>query len=117
MAKLECGKYVEFDLDHGVFNLSVEAGEIIYREKNCICSYSGANEWCNHIFCQLIDLYSGSSPFNMALGTCEHEKQIPYFWRENRDGVINWINKHTESEWFKIACKTFETIFDNIPVM
>lgn len=117
MESLKCGKYVEFDFNSGEFVLTQDASEIIYREKGCICSYSGADEWCNHIFCQLIDLYSGSSPYNYALGTCDHEKSIPVYWRENRDGVIEWLNKHKGDGWFDIACKTFDAIFDNIPVM
>lgn len=117
MEKLKCGKYIEFDFNYGTFCLTDNASNIIYREKECICSYSGADEWCNHIFCQLIDLYSGSSPFNMALGTCEHETQIRHYWIENKDGVIYWLNKHKDSKWFKIACKTFDVIFENIPEM
>lgn len=117
MEKLKCGKYIEFDFNYGTFVLTKEANEIMNKEKKCIRSYSGANEWCNHIFCQLIDLYSGLSPFNMEPGACEHESQIKYFWIKNRYGVEHWIKKYKDSEWFKIACETFETIFENIPEM
>lgn len=63
-----------------------------------ICSYSGTDEWCNHMICELIDLYSGLSPFNHSLGTCKHENELSKYWSENTNGVINWFENSSKQE-------------------
>ena len=90
---IRINKYLYFDKDCGVFALTNEASEIIYRKKEIICSYSGADEWCNHFVCELIDLYSGCSRYNYALGTIVHETEIPEIWKYNKDSVCDWVEK------------------------
>lgn len=107
-------KYLYFDKDSSRFCLTNEASHIIYREKNIICSYSGANEWCNHFVCELIDLYTGASKFNYALGTTEHEKAIPKLKKDGVD-VDRWIEESFESEeWAKHLSAMFVNIIDDL---
>ena len=64
---IEINKYMYFDKNCGVFCLTSEASEIIYRQKEIICSYSGADEWINFFTLEMMNLYTGSSPYNHAL--------------------------------------------------
>ena len=114
MDKIEINKYLYFDKESGRFALTSEASEIVYREKNVICSYSGADEWCNHFVCELIDLYSGSSKYNYSLGTTVHEARIPQLWQDDRDGVCAWIEDAMEKEWGKHAFSMFLSIIDDL---
>ena len=118
---IECGKYVYFDdseeYSAGRFCLTEEAQEIIYRQKEIICSYSGANEWCNHMFCQFIDVFSGASIYNYSLGTVNHEKEIPKIWKENKQSVIEWLLKAQSKEWFIKCCESFDFMFENLPII
>ena len=111
---IHIGKYINFN--RGSFWLNREASEVIYHQKEIICSYSGASEWCNAFFCSLIDLYSGSSPYNYALGTTDHFKRIPEYWISNPQGVADWVIKSIEKEWFKKCVEAFEFVFDNLPI-
>jgi hypothetical protein len=113
--KIAISKHCYFDTESGYFYLNNETSEVIYREKGIICSYSGANEWCNHFMCELIDLFSGSSQYNYALGTTIHEKEIPKIWKDNKQSVIDWINKSKAKDWFKAAAKMFDEVIDNLP--
>lgn len=118
MEEIKIGKYVVYSPEDGWFRLTFEASNIIYREKEIICSYSGSNEWCNHFFCQMIDLFSGSSPYNYALGTCDHEKTIPIILKENKDEedpIVNWINKQINKTWWKNMVDSFEYMFEHLP--
>jgi len=107
------GKYIDFN--RGSFWLNREAGEIIYHVKEIICSYSGASEWCNVFFCSLIDLYSGSSPYNYALGTTDHKREIPEIWKTNPQSVVEWLNKSASKDWFVRCVQAFEFVFENLP--
>jgi len=119
MDKIKIGKYVHYSIGDGLFCLEGSALEEIYRNKEIICSYSGANEWCNHFFCQMIDLFSGSSPYNYALGTCDHEKEIPMILANNKDKdahpIVDWITKQENKDWWKKMVDSFEFLFDNLP--
>lgn len=64
---IEINKYMYFDKNLGKFYLTSEAEEIIYKKKQIICSYSGANEWLNFFTLEMMNLYTGSSPYNYAL--------------------------------------------------
>ena len=110
-------KYVYFDKENGRFYLNEEAQKIIYRDKNIICSYSGSNEWCNHYFCELIDLFSGSSKYNYSLGTTVHETEIPKIWKINKESVIKWMENNLEKDWFKRMVESFDKVFDNLPTL
>lgn len=114
--KISINKYLYFDCESGRFALTDEAAEIIYRQKQIICSYSGADEWCNHFVCELLDLYSGSSIYNYALGTVKHETEIPEIFKQNEDSVISWIEKSMKKEWGMKAFSMFEKIIDDLPV-
>jgi len=109
---IEINKYMYFDIKYGRFYLTREASEIIYRKKNLICSYSGANEWLHHFTCEMLDFCSGSSIYNYALGTYSHEKRIPEIFKENKDGIIEFINRSLEDSWSKKMYQMIEYIID-----
>lgn len=114
--KISINKYLYFDGERGRFALTDEAAEIIYRQKQIICSYSGADEWCNHFVCELIDLYCGCSIYNYAIGTTEHETAIPKLFNMDKEVVFNWIKKSMEKEWGKRAFSMFEKVIDDLPL-
>lgn len=114
--EIKVSKYVYFDKEYGNFYLTSEAQEIIYREKNIICSYSGANEWCNHFVCEMIDLYSGLSLYNYALGTIVHEKEIPQIFKTNKESVINWIDRIKGEVWGLKMFVMIDSIIDDLPI-
>lgn len=113
---IKVSKYVYFDKESGNFFLTSEAQNIIYREKNIICSYSGSNEWCNHFICEMLDLYSGASRYNYALGTTVHETEIPKIFKVNKESVIRWIDRIRDEEWGFKMFKMFDNIIDDLPI-
>lgn len=113
--QIQISKYLYFDTEYGRFYLTNEAQEIIYRQKEIICSYSGSNEWANHFACELIDLYTGASQYNYALGTIIHEKEIPEIWKTNKESVIGWVNKFKDQAWAKSAFSAFDMVIDTLP--
>ncbi|MBU3186566.1 hypothetical protein [Clostridium estertheticum] len=115
--EISINKYMYFDTEMGKFYLTSIASEIIYRKKELICSYSGANEWINHFTCGLIDFYSGSSIYNYALGTTEHEKEIPRILKISKEAVIDFINKSIEEPWGKLVYRMIENIIDEASVL
>lgn len=112
---IEINKYLYFDKESGQFALTSEAEELIYRQKEIICSYSGANEWANFFTLEMMNLYTGSSPYNYALGTCDHHEAIPRIFKENKEKVCEWIEKSKEEKWGKHMYHMIETIIDDIP--
>jgi len=113
--KIKVSKYAYFDKENGYFYLTPEAQNIIYREKNIICSYSGSNEWCHHFICEMIDLYSGSSKYNYSFGSKVHETEIPKIFKTNKEYVNNWIDKIKDEDWGLKLFKMFDDIIDDIP--
>lgn len=109
---IEINKHMYFDTTYGRFYLTNEASEIIYRKKNLICSYSGANEWLHHFTCEMLDFCSGGSIYNYALGTCKHEKELPELFKTNKEGIIEWIKGTTEKPWGKKMYELIERIID-----
>lgn len=108
--------YISFNPDHGRFELTSKAQEIIYRQKNIICSYSGSVEWGHEFFCELIDLYSGSSKYNYALGTVVHKEQIEKMYNKgHRDEVTEWVKRHKDDYWFTKAAAMFAKIIEDLP--
>lgn len=115
MGKIQISKHVYYDTDSHWFYLTPEAQNFIYREKNVICSYSGSNEWCNHFVCQMVDLYSGSSIYNYALGTTDHEKRIPELIKDGySENVINFIRRIPNEEWGIAMGKAIDYVIDNL---
>jgi hypothetical protein len=110
--QITINKYIYFDTKYGRFYLSSEALEIVYRQKNLICSYSGANEWIHHFTCEMLDFCSGSSIYNYALDTIKHEKEIEEIFKTNKEAVINFINKSIQEPWSKKMYKFIENIID-----
>lgn len=110
--KIEINKYMGFDAENGRFYLTSEAQEIIYRQKNLICSYSGSNEWIHHFTCEMLDFFTGSSIYNYALGTIRHEKEMPEIFKTNKDAVINFINRTLSESWGIKMYKIIELIID-----
>lgn len=113
---ISINKYLYFDKTYGKFFLTNEATQIVYEQKEIICSYRGVNEWCNHFVCELIDLYSGSSKYNYAIGTIVHETEIPEAFKTNKDSVCNWIEKFMKKECGKRAFNMLVAIIDDLPV-
>lgn len=112
---IEINKYMYFDKDNGVFCLKEEASEIIYRQKNLICSYSGADEWINHFTLELMNFYTGSSPYNYALGTCDHHKAFPRIFEKDKESLCEWVQESLTKEWGKHMYKMIENIIDDAP--
>ena len=113
---MEINKYLYFDLESGKFSLTDVAANIIYNQKHVICSYSGADEWCNHFVCELLDLYGGSSVYNHAFGNFKHEEEIPRILNQNKDTILAWLDKNMRSREGKTAFSMFEKIIDDLPV-
>lgn len=112
---IEINKYMYFDKDNGVFRLTEEASEIIYRQKNLICSYSGADEWINHFTLELMNFYTGSSPYNYALGTCDYHKAFPRVFEKDKESLCGWVEESLTKEWGKHMYKMIENIIDDAP--
>ena len=112
---ISINKYVYFSKEYGCFLLTQDASNIIYRQKEIICSYSGADEWINFFVLEMMNFYSGSSPYNHALGTCDFHEAIPRIFKENPDGVCEWLEKNLKKEWAKHMFKMIENIIDDVP--
>ena len=113
--EIKVSKYAYFDKENGCFYLTPEAQNIIYREKNIICSYSGSNEWCHHFICELIDLYSGSSKYNYSLGSTVHETYIKQHFNNDKEYISNWVDRIKYEDWGLRLFKIFDSIIDDIP--
>ncbi len=113
---ISINKYLYFDKDCGRFCLTSEAAEIIYRQKEIICSYSGANEWINHFVLEMMNFYTGSSPFNYALGTINHHTAFPRIFEKDKDVLCEWVEKSLTKEWGIHMYKMIENIIDDVPV-
>lgn len=113
---IEINIYMYFDKNCGVFCLTSEASEIIYRQKEIICSYSGADEWINFFTLEMMNLYTGSSPYNHAIGTCDHHEAFPRIFKENKKGLCDWVEKSLTEEWGKRMYKMIENIIDDLPI-
>jgi hypothetical protein len=110
--KIQMNRYVYFNCEDGRFYLTQRAQEMIYHEKNLICSYSGSDEWCNHFTCEMIDFCSGASVYNYSLGTVKHEKEIPEILEQNREELIKWIEHSREMPWGKKCYDLIERIIE-----
>lgn len=111
---ININEYMYFDKECGKFFLTSEALEIIYRKKNVICSYSGANEWIHHFTCEMLDLYSGSSKYNYSLGQTVHENELPEIFKQNKAGVIEWIERIQGEEWGIHMFATIKNIINDL---
>ena len=110
-------QYLYFDKRCGRFALTDAAQEIIYREKQIICSYSGANEWCHHFVCELLDLYSGMSTYNYALGCYRHEDEIKKVYQIHKDSVCKWIEDIKGQDLGKKVFSLMLHIIDDLYVL
>lgn len=115
MNNIIINKYLYFDIEREKFALSDEASKIIYRQKEIICSYSGANEWCHHFVCDLLDLYSGVSLYNHSIDSYKHEDRINEIAITNKDALINWIKDSINREWSKKVYSMIINIIDDLP--
>ena len=113
---VEINKYMYFDKNLGKFCLTSEAEEIIYKEKQIICSYSGANEWLNFFTLEMMNLYTGSSPYNYALNACDHHEAFPRIFAENKEYLNKWVEKSLTEEWGMKMYQMIENIIDDLPV-
>lgn len=108
--------YISFDTEDGWFKLSDMAQNILYREKEVICSYSGSVEWGHMFFCELLNLYSGGSPYNYALGTTDHAKDIERAYKNgHKKEVIDWLERNKNAMWFCKAAAMLATIIKDLP--
>lgn len=112
---IEINNYMYFDKQTGSFCLTSEASEIIYRKKNIICSYSGADEWVNAFTLEMMNLYTGSSPYNYALNTCDHHEALPRLFKEDREKVCEWVEASLTTEWGKHMYQMIANIIDDVP--
>lgn len=113
---IEINKYMYFDKTTGRFCLTDEGSEIIYRTKHLICSYSGADEWINTFTLEMINFYTGSSPYNYALNSCNHHEAFPRIFKENPTGLCEWVEKSLTEEWGSHMYKMIETIINDVPI-
>ncbi len=112
---IDINKYMYFDKDSGVFCLTSESSELIYRKKELICSYSGADEWINNFTLEMMNFYTGSSPYNHTLGTCDHHEAFPRIFKKNKEGLCEWVEKSLNKKWGKHMYKMIENIIDDAP--
>ena len=109
--QIQVNKYVFFDIECGRFCLTLEASELIYRERELICSYSGANDWVHHFTCEMLDFCSGSSIYNYALGTYKHEEELLRLYKiNNKEVVIDFVKRTIEEPWGKKMYQDIENI-------
>lgn len=110
--------YISFDTEDGIFRLSDMAQNILYREKEVICSYSGSVEWGHMFFCELLNLYSGGSPYNYALGTNDYAKDIEKAYKSGHQKEIEeWVERKKSEEWFCKAAAMLGNIIRDLPKM
>lgn len=113
---IEINKYLYFDCEDGAFRLTDEAQNILYREKEVICSYSGCDDWCNHFIHEMMNLYTGSSPYNYALGTCDHHNQFNDMWNSgHKVEVIDWVRRSVNKQWGIHMYQMIVNIIDDVP--
>lgn len=113
--KIEVSKNVRFDTDSCRFHLTSEASETIYRKKGVICSYSGASEWVHDFTCDMLDLYSGSTPYNYALGCYCHKERFPALVKAGEaEKVVKFVKSTVENETFKKMYANIDRIIDDL---
>lgn len=101
------GSYANYE--NGMFRLTSEGSAIILNSK-LIISVSGADEWTHHYICELIDLYSGQSEYNHCFGSIHTQRDLGHYWYKHPTAVIRWFEKYQNTEWYKLA----ETSFDSL---
>lgn len=118
---IEINKYVYYSKEDCKFFLTNEAGNIIYREKNVISSYSGANEWCNHFICELMDVYNGVSLYNHAIGCFSYEKLFQDAVEGTDDidseSAFDYIKNYAESKVGSKVFSLFEHVIDDLEIV
>ena len=114
--RITINKYMYFDKINGVFRLTSEASNIIYRQKEIICSYAGADEWINFFTLEMTNLYTGASPYNYALDTCDHHEAFPRLFKQNKDFLFKWVENSITTEWGTRMYKMIENIIDDLPI-
>lgn len=108
--------YISFDVECGWFRLSDMAQNILYREKEIICSYSGSVEWGHMFFCELLNLYSGDSTYNYALGTVNYASSIKKLYEEgHQKEVADWVERKKNEVWFTKAAAMLANIIRDLP--
>lgn len=69
-----------------------------------------------YFFCELLDLYSGGSKYNYALGTVVHKDDLEEAYKSNhKTEVINWVNRHKDEVWFCKAAAMLTNIINDVP--
>lgn len=80
-----------------------------------IGSYSGASEWINYFTLEMMNFYTGLSPYNFALGSYDHHEKFPIIFKENKEGLCEWVKRSLDEEWGKHMYKMIENIIDDAP--
>lgn len=115
MDKLIINSFLGFDCKTCRFFLSENARDMLYS-KQAIYSNSGADEWCHHFFCELLDLYSGCSVYNYSINSYKHEDAISYYCKNGHyEEVVSWIDDHRGKIWFRDAAKAFGDVISRLP--
>ncbi len=116
MDNIYINDYIGFNPDSGWFELSTMAQDILYRQKQVICSYSGSTEWGHNFFCELLDLYSGGSKYNYALGMVVHKDDLEEAYKSgHKQEVVDWVNRHKDDIWFCQAAAMLANIIRDVP--
>lgn len=111
-------EYLYFDTICGKFCCTELTQSILYSQKQIICSYSGCQDWCHDFFCQLLDLYSGSSKYNYALGTVVHKLQLEESYKAGHsEEVINWVKRNKDERRFDSAAAALAYIIKDVPAI
>lgn len=113
---IEINKYMYFDKTTGKFRLTSEGSDTIYHKKNLICSYSGADDWIHSFTLEMMNFYTGSSPYNYTLNSCNHHEAFPRIFKENPEDTCEWVEESLTKDWGIHMYKMIEVIIDDVPI-
>lgn len=113
--QIQVSKYIYYDCNYGRFYLTTAAQEILYNNKQLICSYSGCNDWIDHFVHEMMNLYTGNSPYNYALGTCNYHIKFPRLWKDHPNEINAYVQKSLETTWGKAMYDCIDHIIDEVP--
>lgn len=114
---IEINQYIYFDKNHGRFYLTGKRSEIIYTKKNLILGYTGASDWVNHFVLEMMNFYTGDSPYNREIGVIDYHEWFPKMFSVNKAGLIEWVESSTKKEWGIHMYKMIENIIDDVPAI
>ena len=114
--RININKYLDFDKVTGKFALTIVGEKIICEHKRVIRNHDGANEWCNHFVCELLNVYTGLSVYDSGYPGIQFEIEIPKNFSKNKEDVFSFIKTSIKKEYGIKAYSMFEKIIDDLPV-